>query len=172
MPALAERPDDILPLAEHFLAQLAQGGEPLPLADDARAALLAHDWPGNVRELKNRLQRAVLIGSGAELQPDDLGLGARPSPGSERGAGRPGGGPGRRRARAGAAVDSRAAAGAERDPTGDPDADPDERRRLEQLLVESGGMVSRAAARLGISRQALYRRMQRLGVALERRPRS
>jgi DNA-binding NtrC family response regulator len=51
-------------------------------------------------------------------------------------------------------------------------ADEGERDTLERLLMECGGSVSRAAARLGISRQALYRRMDRLGVVLERRPRA
>ncbi len=45
-----------------------------------------------------------------------------------------------------------------------------ERRRLEQALRDAGGVVSRAASRLGLSRQALYRRMNRLGIVLERRP--
>ena len=48
----------------------------------------------------------------------------------------------------------------------------DERRRIEQVLLETGGSVSRAADRLGLSRQALYRRMEKLGISLERRPRS
>jgi DNA-binding NtrC family response regulator len=46
-----------------------------------------------------------------------------------------------------------------------------ERRRLEQALVDADGVVSRAAERLGLSRQALYRKMDRLGIVLERRPR-
>jgi DNA-binding NtrC family response regulator len=48
----------------------------------------------------------------------------------------------------------------------------DERRRIEQVLLETGGSVSLAADRLGLSRQALYRRMEKLGISLERRPRS
>jgi DNA-binding NtrC family response regulator len=47
-----------------------------------------------------------------------------------------------------------------------------ERAEMENLLLESGGSVSRAAARLGMSRQALYRRMEKLGIVLERRPRA
>jgi DNA-binding NtrC family response regulator len=50
--------------------------------------------------------------------------------------------------------------------------DEGERDALERLLMDCGGSVSRAASRLGISRQALYRRMDRLGVVLERRPRA
>jgi transcriptional regulator with GAF, ATPase, and Fis domain len=50
-------------------------------------------------------------------------------------------------------------------------SEPDpERAELERVLIESGGVVATAAAMLGISRQALYRRMDRLGVELERRP--
>jgi DNA-binding NtrC family response regulator len=48
----------------------------------------------------------------------------------------------------------------------------DERQRIEQLLLETGGRVSEAAARLGLSRQALYRRMEKLGISMERRPRT
>jgi DNA-binding NtrC family response regulator len=47
-----------------------------------------------------------------------------------------------------------------------------ERRRLERLLEQCDGMISRAAAELNVSRQALYRRMQRLGIVLERRPKT
>ena len=145
VPPLHERPEDIVALADAFLARFTAAGPPRRLGREARAALEAHTWAGNVRELQNRLQRAVLVGTGGELQPEDLGLGAA-SAGQVRGA----------------AAD--VIQGGE--------VDRAERRRLEQLLVESGGMVSRVAARLGISRQALYRRMQRLGIALERRPRS
>ena len=57
MPPLAERRDDILPLARHFL-------EPgFELQADAERALLRHDWPGNVRELRNCIQRACLLAS-------------------------------------------------------------------------------------------------------------
>ena len=46
-----------------------------------------------------------------------------------------------------------------------------ERRRIEQALLDAGGVVSRAAEELGLSRQAFYRKMERLGIVLERRPR-
>ena len=50
-------------------------------------------------------------------------------------------------------------------------ADADERRQVERALLEADGVVSRAARSLGLSRQALYRKMERLGIVLERRPR-
>jgi DNA-binding NtrC family response regulator len=47
-----------------------------------------------------------------------------------------------------------------------------ERKKIEQALLEAEGVVSKVAQRLGLSRQALYRKMDRLGIILERRPRS
>ncbi|MBI4409414.1 MAG: sigma-54-dependent Fis family transcriptional regulator, partial [Gemmatimonadetes bacterium] len=75
LPPLRERGDDVVLLAEHFLAQFSAQYDlavpPLPAA--ARQALLVHSWPGNVRELRNALERAILLGSG-EIRPDDLSL--------------------------------------------------------------------------------------------------
>jgi len=68
VPPLAERVDDILPLAAHFLAPGKR------LTGDARTALRQHAWPGNVRELKNALQRAVLLATGPEITAADLAL--------------------------------------------------------------------------------------------------
>jgi transcriptional regulator of acetoin/glycerol metabolism len=48
-------------------------------------------------------------------------------------------------------------------------ADP-ERASIEEALLKAGGVVSKAAAEMGLSRQALYRRMERVGIVLERRP--
>ncbi len=121
LPPLAERPGDILPLAQHFL------GATKSLHADAQQALLRHAWPGNVRELKNTMQRAALLALGAQLSSADLGLPA-------------------------------CAAAALRW-----DAELD-RETLEASLSRAGGVVAHAAAELGLSRQALYRRMDRLGL--------
>src|SRR6185503_21314040 len=130
VPALRDRPEDILPLADSFLRRLAgEAGAPLRhLSESARTALLDHAWPGNVRELMNRIQRATLVATGDAITEPDLGLA-----------------PGR--------------AGAWPTP---PPAEPDdpERGRIEAALLDSGGLVSHAAAKLGLSRQALYRRME------------
>jgi two-component system, NtrC family, response regulator AtoC len=67
IPPLRERPEDILPLARHFLAYYsAEAGRPLRLAPEAERVLLAYPWHGNVRELENAIERAVVM-SGAEL---------------------------------------------------------------------------------------------------------
>lgn len=77
IPALRERPGDILPLARHFLA-LHGGriGRPVRLDGEAEAKLAAYDWPGNVRELENALQRAVILASADLIGPENLSLAA------------------------------------------------------------------------------------------------
>ncbi len=119
LPPLAERSDDIIPLAEFFV-----GGE-AALADDAREALLDYHWPGNVRELRNAVERARLLCRGGVIRAADLGLPQRrPAP---RGADEP------------------------------------DRETIAAALKASGGNISRTAQALGLSRQALYRRMERYG---------
>lgn len=62
IPPLRERHEDIIPLAEHFLARFTQAmGKPHPgLTERAKKFLLKQDWPGNVRELENTIERAVI----------------------------------------------------------------------------------------------------------------
>jgi len=144
VPPLERRPQDILPLAQHFLSMTALRDHAAgPRFDvEAEAALLCHDWAGNVRELQNRIQRASLTAVGPEISVRDLDL----VPTSHQ------------------------------TPRSTPDLpatgpEAAERRRVEQALVEAEGVVSKAADYLGLSRQALYRKMERLGIVLERRPR-
>jgi two-component system, NtrC family, response regulator PilR len=81
VPALRERDDDVIELAEHILGRLAaRSGVPRPrLAPEARKALMAHRFPGNVRELENVLERAVALCEGGEIGADDIQL-RRPEP--------------------------------------------------------------------------------------------
>jgi Nif-specific regulatory protein len=74
LPALRERPEDIRPLAAHFLSRFARdAGRPTPRLDDSAAALLeGYVWPGNVRELANVLERAVVLGALDVITVDDL----------------------------------------------------------------------------------------------------
>jgi len=136
VPALKDRPEDILPLARAALEALPDPGPPLRLSAGAERALVAHSWPGNVRELFNRIQRAALVSSGDVLSAEDLAL---------------------------ASADSADAAS--------PPVGVEERGVFEETLRRHGGSVSRAAEELGVSRQAFYRKMERLGIVLERRPR-
>jgi DNA-binding NtrC family response regulator len=70
LPALRERPGDILALAEHFVKKYAaaNGLPEKPLGDFTRQRLLSHNWPGNVRELENAMHRAVLLSTGPEIE--------------------------------------------------------------------------------------------------------
>ncbi|SIR16309.1 DNA-binding transcriptional response regulator, NtrC family, contains REC, AAA-type ATPase, and a Fis-type DNA-binding domains [Aeromonas sp. RU39B] len=72
-PALRERPADILPLAQHFIAKYAPDSG-YQLGSAAVRQLLAYRWPGNVRELENVMQRALILSRGLTLQPEDLHL--------------------------------------------------------------------------------------------------
>ena len=120
LPGLAERSDDVLPLAEHFLAGKAR------LNEAAREALLAHRWPGNVRELKNVIARAALLAEDGLITAERLGLVA--APGLARSLDEP------------------------------------SREAVQAALARADGVVSRAAQSLGLSRQALYRRLERYGL--------
>jgi Nif-specific regulatory protein len=73
-PALRERPEDILPLAEHFAKKYAAecGRKIVGLASAARAYLQSYSWPGNVRELENAIERALVLGSADMLLAEDL----------------------------------------------------------------------------------------------------
>jgi DNA-binding NtrC family response regulator len=76
VPALNERPDDIVPLTKYFLQEFSQkfGKKFKGISAEAETVLLSHNWTGNVRELKNLIERAALIGKGSEIMVGDLGL--------------------------------------------------------------------------------------------------
>ena len=136
VPPLANRVDDILPIAEELIRQHSDGTPPV-LDEPARQALAGYAWPGNVRELQNRIQRALIVARSGTITREALGLEA-PAPRS-------------------------------RDTNEDQDLD---REALVLAIGRADGNVSRAAAELGLSRQGLYRRLDRLGIVIERRTRS
>jgi len=74
IPPLRDRPEDILPLAEHFLRRaVKRAGLGIQGFSGAAARLLsAYDWPGNVRELENAVERAVALAQDVWISPDDL----------------------------------------------------------------------------------------------------
>jgi DNA-binding NtrC family response regulator len=131
LPPLRERPEDIEPLAEHFLRLYAQRyRKPLRGFDaSAREALRAYAWPGNVRELDHVVQRAVLLARSDEVKAADLGL----QPAREGGERR----------------------------LEEMSLEEVERLLIQKAIKRFGGNVSQAAEALGLSRSALYRRMQK-----------
>jgi DNA-binding NtrC family response regulator len=120
VPPLAERPEDIPALAQHFLER------GFTLASAAEEALRRYPWPGNVRELQNAIRRACLLAGGKVIGVAALNLPAIAAASDEA-----------------ASLD---------------------RAAVEQALERAQGVIARAARELGLSRQALYRRMEKLGV--------
>ena len=143
LPSLSERREDIPVLAEFFLDRFSksENRSHLQLSPEARSALLDHSWPGNVRELENRLQRASLVNQSGEISVQDLDLSPIRPQNSQ---------------------DQGIEISAD---------DSLERHHLMKALSEADGVVARVAEDLGVSRQSLYRKMSRLGIELERRPR-
>lgn len=77
LPPLRERPEDIIPLAEHFLARHVQEMKKRPrkFSKAAIETMRCYAWPGNIRELDNTIARAVVLGEDEEISADLLGLG-------------------------------------------------------------------------------------------------
>jgi NtrC-family two-component system response regulator AlgB len=73
---LRERPEDVLPFAEHFLRSFADahGRRELAFSEAAARAISTCVWPGNLRELRNAVERAVILSPSERIEPEDLGL--------------------------------------------------------------------------------------------------
>jgi Nif-specific regulatory protein len=78
MPPLRERLEDVPPLAEHFLAVFKQetGLSDLTISETAMEKMTSYNWPGNIRELRNAIERAVVMGDGKTIVPEDLPISA------------------------------------------------------------------------------------------------
>lgn len=80
VPALRERPEDILPLAESFIKKYAHTiGKNISLSETAKAALMKYPWPGNVRQLENVMQRGMILNQDGIIHASALGLPFAPS---------------------------------------------------------------------------------------------
>ncbi|HET9576324.1 MAG TPA: sigma-54 dependent transcriptional regulator [Usitatibacter sp.] len=147
LPPLRERREDILPLAQHFLALHGNryGKRNIKLGHKSECALLSHTWPGNVRELQNVLEQTVLLSAHDTIECSDLAL----TP----------------------VVHESVAAtmgGSEGAPVMIPGSCVKlldlERQLVKQVLEQTGWNVSKAAVELGISRDMLRTRMERHGL--------
>jgi NtrC-family two-component system response regulator AlgB len=78
VPPLRERPEDIVPLAGHYVRLFSrrQRRVEMQLSPAAEHVIERYPWPGNLRELRNAIERAVILSSSSLLEPNDLGLGA------------------------------------------------------------------------------------------------
>ena len=151
VPALRDRPEDLVPLAYHLLGVL--GAPHVELTTDARSVLLEHSWPGNLRELKNVLERGLLLRSGNLLSADDLQFDP----------------PSMTQLVAVAPVESAAPI---TPPPSLPAAPPSsrtlsemERDHIKSALAAENGRVEAAARRLGMPRSTLYQRIKEYGIS-------
>jgi two-component system, NtrC family, response regulator AtoC len=156
LPPLRERGEDVLILANHFVHRFSAkyGKEVRRLDSAAESTLVSYPWPGNVRELSHVIERAVLWSRDGTLTAEQLSLttptqvlSPQPPP-------------------AAAAADFSGAA-----PPADPNLQPPavdlpqwERSMIERALREAGGNQTRAAQRLGITRDTLRYRLKKFGI--------
>ncbi|MQA30748.1 MAG: GAF domain-containing protein [Luteitalea sp.] len=143
LPALRERPDDILPLSEAFIAEIGRGfGRPVAgISREARRVLMEHRWPGNVRELRNALERAAILCDGGLIAAEHLAL--RP-PAAPPAADR--------------------VAPVVPNPPPRSDLKSVERAMVVKALHDAHANKSRAAKLLGLTRAQLYVRLRRYGL--------
>ena len=149
LPALRERPADIPLLTQHFIAQLRATYQRPALKVGPRALhwLREQALPGNIRELKNLVERAVLVSGHEELGPEDFQANAQP------GSARPPAGHG--------------SAAGELPAPGSMTLDEVEAHMIRQSLAHYEGNISRVAKALGLSRGALYRRLEKHGIPFD-----
>ena len=133
IPPLRERPEDIVPLAEHFLKLFSKQYKRVLAGISAALSkqLQRYSWPGNVRELQHAIERAVILTQHQSLQPEDFFLNEKSS-------------------------DTKF-------------ADAFQIEEMEKVMVikslkKFNGNITEAARELGLSRAALYRRMEKYGV--------
>lgn len=141
LPPLRDRPDDVLPLAEHFLQQfaLASRRPKLHLSPEAKRRLQAHHWPGNVRELRNLMERVAFLAPADKIEVDDLAFILSPEKPSPA------------------------------EPTEDQGLS-EATNRFQQEFIRRGirrvgGNMSEAAKLMGLHRSNLYRKMRQLGMS-------
>ena len=140
LPPLRERGDDVVLLAEHFLAEFCRKAKrkPLKLTAAASKRLLVHTWPGNVRELRNLMERLAYLCPNDKIDADDLAFLYKPE----------------------SAADSLLTENL-------PLAEATRRfqiQYIEHQIEATRGRMTSAAERLGLHRTNLYRKMKLLGM--------
>ena len=148
IPALRERRNDIMPLAEHFLVRYGRtmGRQGLKLSEASQRDLESYPWPGNVRELENAIQRALLLSDGEMIEPADIELHGSQLPAHAISQTQP------------TALDGTALAyvlDQESTASGAQDMDSIEREHILKVLKQVGGNRKEAVNILGLSERAL-----------------
>ncbi|MCJ9428012.1 sigma-54-dependent transcriptional regulator [Kordiimonas marina] len=147
LPPLRDRASDIPAIAGYYAGLYARkyGKPEKPFSEGAVEALKAYNWPGNVRALRHALERAVILSEGEAFEASDFQLDAQPN-------------------QPGAIADVKAPALVEDTEDADLNLDRLEQRAIEQALKRHRYNISHAAKELGLTRAALYRRMEKHGL--------
>lgn len=142
IPPLRDRPEDVAPLAHHFLSRIttAMRRPARQIARPALAMLERYGWPGNVRELKNVIERAVILEEGLEILPDHLPEEMRPG---------------------GRALDLHPGYAL---PAGGINLEELEKDLIQQAVAQARGNKTRAAELLGLSRDTLRYRLEKYDI--------
>ncbi|WND01656.1 sigma-54 dependent transcriptional regulator [Temperatibacter marinus] len=143
LPPLRERREDILAIAEHYIAHYSKKYQKAikPLSQAAIEAMTNYDWPGNVRALRHAIERAIILAEGESFQPQDFSM-------DTSGEG-----------------ETKTA-----QPKSTPLVDDDlnleriEKKAIEVALRKNQYNISHTAKELGLTRAALYRRMEKHGL--------
>ena len=148
LPALRERQEDIVPLAELFLRRFAEKyHRPLTgIAPEAAELLKTQRWSGNIRELQNCIEKAVILSEGTVLTAKDLQIDAR------SGSGMTGNGSGMTEIVTPGLTGGLPRGGAE------------EERLVREAMERAGGNISAAAKLLGVSRPTLYAKLKKYDI--------
>jgi Nif-specific regulatory protein len=140
LPPLRDRGEDILLLADHFLAEFCRRArrKGLKFSAEARKRLMQHPWPGNVRELRNLTERLAFLVVGETIEPGDLAFILTPS----------------QETSSLLVVDQPLSSATDRF----------QAEYIRQAIKRTGGNMSDAADLLGLHRSNLYRKMKQLGM--------
>jgi transcriptional regulator with PAS, ATPase and Fis domain len=142
LPPLRDRLDDVLELADSFLAEIGEtvGRPAAGISRDARDHLLTYEWPGNVRELRNAIERAVILADGGFIRSEHLPVTPRRAPRSD---------------------DESPNASL---PAGGVNLEDIERSLVVKALTQARHNKTRAAKLLGLTRAQLYSRIEKYGL--------
>ncbi len=136
LPALRERTEEIIPLAEIFIEKFAQRyrREVKGLSQEAKEALLAHKWSGNIRELQNCIEKAVILSDSETISPEDL------------------------------QIQNQLQIVSSSEITGEESLEATEEKAVRAAMARFGGNLSMVAKSLDISRPTLYSKLKKYNI--------
>lgn len=154
LPPLRDRSGDIVEIAKFYIQQYGKKyqRETLQLSDQAEAAMMSHAWPGNVRALRHAVERAIILSQNDVLQPQDFELSSTANQSTQNAATPSGAGSLPQSSSIGAEIQE------------DLNLERLERSAIETALKKHRYNISHTAKELGLTRAALYRRMEKHGL--------